>query len=220
VTLTNTKSKGYNTMATRGTYKLDGLSHIMYNHWDNYPSGTANHLLEVAKNHHSFTWEHIVRGISGMYSTDSIYDGPAEFHYEISMNYIKCYSITSDDTLKLHSEGKIHEWINAQIKDALEETDNADEYTLIQRNNSFYYTIAQIQEEVETCITNALSSENKGWTGNASSYWQDALRLINMIPPYKKGEMVKSEWKNRIAKFYADKYKHENSDYFLSYLNS
>jgi len=207
-------------MATRGTYKLDGLSHIMYNHWDNYPSGTANHLLEVAKKHHSFTWEHIVRGVSGMYATDSIYDGPAEYHYEISMNYIKCYSISNDEKLILHSEGKIHEWINKQIAEVLEETDNADDYTLIQRNNSFYYTISQIQEEVETHITNALNAQNKGWTGNASSNWHDALKLINLIPPYERGEMIKSEWTDRVAQFYADKYKHDTPEYFLSYVNS
>ena len=32
-------------MATRATYKIDGK--LLYNHWDNYPSGAACHFLNV-----------------------------------------------------------------------------------------------------------------------------------------------------------------------------
>jgi hypothetical protein len=206
-------------MATRGTYKIDGLSKIMYNHWDNYPSGTAFHLLEVAKKFHSFDWISVIRGMENMNETSSKFDGPAEYYYEISKSYVKCYQISYDDNLILHSEGKIHEWINKNIQsnNAFKEIGNPSDYTLIEKHKDNFWTITQIQEEIEERVKYALNAQNNGWTGNASSAWHEALKMITQIPSYPRGEMIREEWINRLAQFYADKYKHETPKYFLSY---
>lgn len=206
-------------MATRGTYKIDGLYKIMYNHWDNYPSGTAFHLLEVAKKFHSFDWISVIRGMQNMEEASTKFDGPAEYYYEISKNYIKCYGISSDEKLILHSEGKIHEWINRNIEssNAFKEIEKPNDYTLIEKHKDRFCTITQIQESIEERIIYALKAQNNGWTGNATSAWREALKMIAQIPSYPRGETIREEWKNRLAQFYADQYNHKTPDHFLNY---
>ena len=72
-------------MATRGVYQIGdervlGYNNsLLYNHWDNYPSGTALQLAQVIKAHGKLDYFSVIRGMPKVETIDSIFRCGAEF---------------------------------------------------------------------------------------------------------------------------------------------
>ena len=71
-------------MATRGTYRVEDK--VLYNHWDNYPQGAAVHFLNILKTQGNFSLKSFLKCDEGVNFgfANSIFDGPAEYFYEIN----------------------------------------------------------------------------------------------------------------------------------------
>lgn len=200
-------------MATRGTYKVEGM--LLYNHWDNYPEGTAMQLLEVIKKHGDLSLFSVIRGMEGMLRTGSIYDGPAEFHYVISGKYIECYMIPDGkEKIVPVSRDTIDNWINSQLLGCLEDGDNPDDYRVMEVGNNHYMTISQIKEEATDKFNKAKDYIDRGHIGNGSSLFSEAFLMVNManidMPE------MKDEYLTKYSPLLTQSYKHNDSEYFDS----
>lgn len=201
-------------MATRGMYTVGGK--LLYNHWDNYPMGTANHLLEVIKVHHSLDLFSIIRGMPGICETESIYDGRAEFHYQIDNDYIRCYKIPFEkDVIILLSEGPAAQWINEQFTGNFEDDDNQEDYTVIESSKGHYYTVTQMRERAQKAWDDGLRHLKSGGIGNSSSSFSDAFRLLKSAGL--KDQEKYDKWINELAPLFAEKYEHATADMFIKY---
>lgn len=202
-------------MATRGTYLIEGS--LNYNHWDNYPSGAAHHLLKVAEKSGSFDLYSCIRGMEGLKKTGSIFNGRAEYYYEINNDYIKCFAIPFDkDVTILQSEGNIHEWINENIKIDLEPEDNPDDYFLVKLSGR-YMTKTQAKNEIEKTLEWANDNLKKGWIGNASSCFSTAFKMANNAEI--NIDDIKKDYIDNIVPVLMKSYGHSNPTLFNSYIN-
>ncbi len=202
-------------MATRGTYRVDGK--LLYNHWDNYPEGAALQLLECIKKHGDLKLFSVIRGMDKIKETNSIYDGPAEYHYIIEKGTIKCYSIPPDkDLTEYHSQGTIKECINEHIKTALEKTDNPEDYQLVETPYGLQ-TISDCKKDVNEKFLRAVELYEQGHIGNSSSSFNEAFRIANVAGI--EIDELKKEYLEKYSPGFAASYKHEDSKYFDSIIN-
>jgi hypothetical protein len=206
-------------MATRGTYKVNGT--LLYNHWDNYPSGTAYQLIKTIEKCNNLELFSVIRGMERIEPTNSIFDGRAEYYYEID-NYnkkISCYSIPYDkDTIVLISSNSFENWLNDNIKNNLESNDNPEDYTIIKLRDNYYCTLTQVREQIKFKYEQAKTMTDAGYIGNASSTFSDLFKLIN-----KSGlnfDDIKKEYLETYAPMFVKSYGHETPDYFNSYVNN
>jgi hypothetical protein len=201
-------------MATRGTYKVENT--LLYNHWDNYPAGAANHFLEVIKKHHNLDLFSIIRGMERAEKGTNIYDGPAGFHYVIEKEKITCYSIPYEkDELIYHSSGTIEQWINTAIKSCLEEGDDINDYTVVKISDNRYNTVNGTFEEAKKEFEEAVRMTNLGHTGNGSSKFKNAFKLFKLST--KNFKEYSEIYKRIYVPFFVKAYNHDNDSLFLSY---
>lgn len=203
-------------MATRGTYQIEGM--LLYNHWDNYPSGTAYHFIEVIKKFGDLSLFSVIRGMDKIEKTGNIYDGRAEFHYKIIDGKIGCYSIAFDkDKLVPHSSGDIAEWINNAIKPSLDDKDNIEDYMIIKMSSKRYTTLSQLRSYISSKFEHAKKITDCGSIGNGSHLFMELFQMIR-----KSGlsfDEMKKEYLNKYSPLFAESYKHDSTDHFDSYVN-
>jgi hypothetical protein len=214
-------------MATRGTYNIDGM--ICYNHWDNYPTGAASHILGTIKKCGAIDLFSMVRGMDRLEKGQSIFDGPAEFHYKINSGtgILTAYKIRDDkDELVEFFEGPVEEFINDKMIEArrlyekrnekfFEEGETMEDYTVLKRFQNRYATAAMVRVEAEKRWVDGLKALENGWIGNSSSAFCDSLKLFAMVGNY---EDKKSEWLTVYSPLFAQKYNHETTKHFDSYI--
>jgi hypothetical protein len=201
-------------MATRGTYKVENT--LLYNHWDNYPAGAANHFLEVIKKYGNLDLFSIIRGMERAEKGTNIYDGSAEFHYVIEKEKITCYSIPCDkNELIHHSSGTIEQWINTAIKSCLEEGDDINDYTVVKISNNRYNTVNGTFEEAKKEFEEAVRMTNLGHTGNGSFQFKNAFKLFKLST--KNFKEYSEIYKRIYVPFFVKAYNHDNDSLFLSY---
>jgi hypothetical protein len=191
-------------MATRGTYKVDGV--LLYNHWDNYPSGARAQLSKVLEKYGNLDLFSVIRGMENIMPTKSVYDGPAEFHYVIENHYIKMYDIQGDSELTLIDHGTIEDWINRGVK----------KNKFVQLGHSYYKQSTLYANGVKNYKL-AIETLDKGMVGNASSIFIEAFKLINASG--KRGTRIKKEYLQKYSPILADAYKHSDTELFDSYIN-
>lgn len=162
-------------MATRGTYKVEGK--LLYNHWDNYPEGAANHFKEVIKQHGNLTFVSLIKGGegTGFAPTDSIFDGPAKFHYVITKDgnktFIEINAIPFDaDKIVYQEKVELSEFINKWVK----------EDPIIQTGYQ-YMTITKARELAQSKLGNAMAWLLRGHTGNASGELKEAAEMYRLL---------------------------------------
>lgn len=200
-------------MATRGTYLINGS--LNYNHWDNYPSGTAYHLFNSIKKTGGIKTYDFIRGIDKLEPTKSIYDGRAEYHYKIEGDFINCYSIPMDkDTLVPVSSGNIIDWINDNLE--LEPTDKKDNYTLCKYSGT-YMTVAKAKKEIRKDFKFAEAWLLKGIIGNASSKFHDIFKSANKAGI--KIDFLKNKYLKKYVPIFVKSYNHSSPDHFAGYVN-
>ena len=204
-------------MATRGTYQVD-KNQLLYNHWDNYPSGAASHFIDVIKKSHNLDFFSIIRGMD-VKPASSKFDGPAEFYYEIDnkAKKITCFSISYDsatdtDSIHYHSSGSFIDWINDNIKKALEPSDNVDDFTIVEIRQNYFCTITQAKEEINNTYLRAKDMTNKGHTGNGSSSFGELFKMINKTGLNFKH--IKDEYLRIYSPYFVKEYNHNDSKYF------
>jgi hypothetical protein len=202
-------------MATRGTYNVENT--LLYNHWDNYPSGASCHFIEVIKKCGNLSLFSIIRGMERAEKATSKFDGPAEFHYDIKDQKIICYSIAYDkDELIYHSSGTIEEWINDHFKVSnLEETDDINDYKIIKLADNRYNTVNGIFEEAKKCFDNGIRMTNSGHTGNGSSEFKRGFDLFKIST--KDFKEYSDIYKRIYVPFFVNAYNHNDDSHFLSY---
>jgi hypothetical protein len=202
-------------MSTRGTYNVENT--LLYNHWDNYPSGASYHFIEVIKKCGNLSLFSIIRGMERVEKATSKFDGPADFHYEIKDQRIICYSIAYDkDELTYRSSGSVEEWINDNFKYSdLEETDDINDYIVVKLNDNRYNTVNGVFDEAKKCFDNGIRMTNSGHTGNGSSEFKRAFDLFRTSTKDFKGY---SDIYNLIyVPFFVKAYNHNDDTLFLSY---
>lgn len=203
-------------MATRGTYQIEGM--LLYNHWDNYPSGTAYHFIKVIEKFGDLSLLSVIRGMESIEKAGNIYDGRAEFHYKIANGNIECYSIPFDkDKLVPYSSGNIDEWINKSIKPSIDAKDNVEDYTVIKISANKYTTLSKLRSDISTKFEHAKSITDYGSIGNGSYSFLEVFRLIKKSGlPF---EEMKQEYLSKYSPIFAESYKHDTTSHFDSYVN-
>lgn len=200
-------------MATRGIYKVENV--LLYNHWDNYPSGAANHFIEVIRKSGNLSLFSVIRGMDRTEPADSIFYGGAEYYYEIEKDRISCYKLGKEKVLI--SCNSIVNWINDNVREILEESDNVEDYTIVQLSENKYSTVSQVREDATKLYNKGKDCTDKGMMGNGSSCFSDAFRLFN------KAGINFDELKNEFIEIYSPlfvkSYKHNDSTYFDSLVN-
>lgn len=201
-------------MATRGTYEIDG--NFIYNHWDNYPSGTAVHLAEVIKAYGKLDYFSVIRGMPKTDPTTSPFNCGAEFHYHIKGGRIECYSIPysekGENKLILESSDTIENWINGNIE--LSDEVPAD-WKILKIHNGYYITETQAKEKAKLEWKQAVLSSEQGHTGNASSQFESLFRFCRTAKIHFP-EML-AEYVSKYSPAFAKAYGHENTAHFDSY---
>jgi hypothetical protein len=201
-------------MSTRGTYKIDGM--LLYNHHDNYPSGTAYHLIETIKTHKNLHLFSVIRSMTRAEKITHTNYGQ-DYHYDITENEIICYKYDIDDNKNLHSSDTIENWINKNIVKQLDETDDPNDYFVIKINNNYFDTKNNIFTEAKNHFENAIKMSDAKHIGNGSSEFKTAFDL------FKLSTLDYSEYKEKYISQYVplfvESYKHKSDTLFLSYCN-
>lgn len=223
-------------MATRGSYKIDGQ--LTYNHHDNYPTGAAHHIHEVIKKQGAVDFFSMIRGMERLQPNNGKPGKSGEeYYYEINSKSgeIKCYSVNLDsEELRLESFGLIEDWVNTKIEESkrlhakhypnesfLSEGETWEDCQVVRRSTgsngypSRFSTVAQARQEAESKWKMGVDALSKGWIGNSSSYFQESLKLFGMVGNY---EDKKTEWLTIYSPLFAEKYNHETTKYFDSYI--
>lgn len=203
-------------MATRGTYQIEGM--LLYNHWDNYPSGTAGHFIKVINAFGDLSLLSVIRGMDRIEKSVNIYDGRAEYHYKIVGDKIECYSIPFDnDKLVPHSSGEIADWINNAVKSSLDDKDNVEDYTVIKLSPNRYITLSKLRQKITDKFDHAKHITDNGSIGNGSSLFSETFRMIKKSGlPFNE---LKNEYLSKYSKILADSYQHASTTYFDSYVD-
>lgn len=203
-------------MATRGTYQIDG-NPMLYNHWDNYPSGTAVHLAEVIKAHGKLDYFSVIRGMPKTDPIDSPFNCGAEFHYVIKGGRIECYAIpyceNGENKLLLQSSDTIENWLNANIELGAE--DVPADWKILKIHNGYYMTETQAREKAKREWRHAVEAFEKGWTGNASSAFNSLFQFTRTAGIHFP-EML-AEYISKYSPAFAKAYGHETTSLFDSY---
>lgn len=180
-------------MATRGTYKIDGK--LLYSHWDNYPSGAACHFLNVLSTQGDLSLKSFIKCDKDVNFSfaDSIFDGPAEFHYQLEKVdgeiIVKVYQIIMDekgrDKLGSSNTYELSDFINTLYKKNFSEPDGEDKETIeqnrvlkIQGFNVTYTTVKGAKEEFNKLMQEAQKHLLNGFTGNARSSYSRSKALL------------------------------------------
>jgi hypothetical protein len=214
-------------MATRGTYNIDGM--ICYNHHDNYPLGAAFHFLVTIRKTGSIDLFSMIRGMERLEKGQSVFDGPAEYHYKIDSKtgILTAYKILDDkDELVEFFKGPIEDFINDEMMKAkiryeqrnepfFEEGETMEDYTVFKEYKNRYATASMIRVKAEERWAYGVHALEKGWIGNSSGAFQDSLKLFALVGNY---EEKKTEWLNVLSPLFAEKYNHETTKHFDSYI--
>jgi hypothetical protein len=225
-------------MSTRGTYKIDGV--LCYNHHDNYPTGVAHHLLTVINKCNRVDLFSCIRGMERLELTNSIFGGPAEYHYVIKEGTIKCYSIPLEkykDELIPHSGGTIEDWVTEYLfkskkqheayckrnagqwgadKPFFDEGEDDRDITIINYRGS-YYTKRALENEAIANFKRAKEMFVKGMIGNSSGEFQDIFRMINSAGLELNN--MKEDYLSNYADVFAERYGHKTPDHFRGIVN-
>lgn len=197
-------------MATRGTYKVDNF--LLYNHWDNYPSGAAAHLIGVIRDHGDLKPFSIIRSMP-VSETKSVFDGPAEFHYVIDKDKILHYSI-SGETLKCLECSLIEDWLNSHILDILDDDDNPDDFKVIKVSEGRFITRSQAILRGNKTYDEAKQFFEKGAWGNSSSLFADAFKWFRLAE-FDAPQI--DEYLKEFSPKLAAQYRHADTSLFDSY---
>jgi len=211
-------------MATRGTYKVDGK--LLYNHWDNYPSGAARHFLNILKTQGSLSLKSFLKCDEGCNFdfTNSIFDGPAEWHYVIEDegkgSYgVEVYKIIMDESGKdkkvFKNYYELQDFININFPQNFtepmgEDRNEIEENVVVKvvskySNNVRYSTRKDLEKELQIKLNTAQMQLLNGHTGNASYTYSEASQLMVAL---EKDILIKSYNKN-IAPMLFKAYGHE-----------
>lgn len=209
-------------MATRGTYQVDDF--LFYNHWDNYPSGAASHLLDVVKTQGNFTPFSIIRGMP-VSPAHTKFDGPAEHHYEIRNGMITHYKISdSEDKLIFQETDRIENWINRNLQSTvtflLKEDPQTDPNDFIvvklEKFQNRYMTVNMIIAEAKKRYEDAVRFFEKGAWGNSTSLFQESF--VWFAQAGWEAKEFKQEYLQKFSPVFVEKYSHQNSSHFDSYV--
>lgn len=218
-------------MATRGTYKIENT--ILYNHWDNYPAGAANHFLNVLKDRGSLTLLDMLKcneQVNFQFAT-SIFDGPAEYHYKIKQRdkgeiFITWYSITTNDQLILIDELELNEFINTNFPKCYTDPTYKEQQEI--KNNEVFKLVSEYskrvsyktREQLEKTVNNKLSQGFNyllnGHTGNGSSCLDEVATAIKALKDSTRIE----NYNKHIAPMLQKAYRHDKPDVFIIKTNS
>lgn len=172
-------------MATRGTYQIGNLN--LYNHWDNYPEGAAVHLIGVIRKYGNLEPFSVVRGMENASPATSIYDGPAEFHYKIKGEKIECYSVSDESSqIFLRSSGTIEEWLNTNVKRALDDDDDKEDYTVVKDRYRYYTKRSAFNQALTKLEESKKYPENSGNQSYAIREAFDLFKLSGLVEDFKK----------------------------------
>lgn len=203
-------------MATRGTYQIDG-NPMLYNHWDNYPSGTAVQLAEVIKSQGKLDYFSVIRGMPKTDPIESPFNCGAEFHYIIQGGRIECYAIpyceNGENKLLLQSSDTIENWINANLELGAE--DVPADWKIIKIHDGYFMTETQAKEKAQKDWEQAVHSFSKGWTGNASSAFHELFKFTRKAGIHFP-EML-AEYVAKYSPAFAKAYGHADTSLFDSY---
>lgn len=164
-------------MGTRATYQIDG--HYFYIHWDGYLEGAASYFYNMVTTQiKGGLAEAFLRGNDqASFTEHHDVHGDTEFKYDLDKTgYLKAYETTWDsDDWKLVYQGDIADFINSR-------PDYIDNFSKIVRNQHGYLTtLDALTDQLFSTLARAIELKAKGHTGNASSSYQDAWKLLRLV---------------------------------------
>lgn len=215
-------------MSTRGTYKIEGK--ILYHHYDNYPSGAANHLLNVLNDRGAISLLDLLKCENNVNFSfaNSIFDGPAEYHYIIKKDnngsiFVECKKIDLEDNLINLYTLELNEFINTYypkcyIEPTYYEQQEIKDNEVLKITSKYskhvsYTTVKTLRKKVEKQSIEALRMLLCGATGNASSSFSELGTYLKALQDEKKIENYNKHIAPMLYKAYG--YEGEPTEAFL-----
>lgn len=173
-------------MSTRSTVSIDGIK--LYRHHDGYPLGMARALHDVITEQGSITPNTMLKTQSHNFQlTDSIYDGPPNYHYKIVTNqnnglkYVETYQVgyndDNDASLIFVNKKELSRFINFEF-DKVDDKDYECIRTISLWSNRFHYTTRKsLLSEIKSHWEEFPRWIASGSKGNASSLVGNIARL-------------------------------------------
>jgi hypothetical protein len=208
-------------MSTRGTYRVE--EKLLYNHFDNYPAGAAMHFLKVVEQGKALNYVNLIRNTEScdFQPAQSIFDGPAEFHYKIKVKDGKTMIETnkikyeSDDFIYV-DDVELDVFINRELK---KHCDNEKEYKENEvlkishkyANCTSYGTRKYFTEKRNKMFDSAMAMLMiHGGVGNASGEMHEVGELTTVLNDARFAE----NYNKFIAPIFQKAYDHKTADYF------
>ena len=212
-------------MATRGIYNINGVR--CYNHWDNYPTGAARHLLDTILSQRKIDLFAMARAMPGLVQVFD--DAHAEEEYEYWINSeagtIQVYEV-NDLKPVFQYQQTIEDFINDRMAEGeafaqkhnmttLNEGESLELIRVIKDKYGLYSTVKQLQEEYEAEFRTGELHLKNGGIGNASSSFKEAFDCLRQAG-MKLDEKTRQYYTEVICPYFVKKYGHYDDKYFMS----
>lgn len=216
-------------MATRGIYVIDGVR--CYNHWDNYPSGAARHLLDTIIMQGKINLFSIIRSMPSLEQVhNNDYEGE-EFMYIIETGFstIEVYVIDGEGTPVFRYKQQIEDFINTHMAEGeayaqkngrttLNKGETLELLWVIKGKKDSYDTVQQLKDQFKAEFRTGEIKLRKGHIGNALASFKIAFECIRKAG-LKLDDDTRKYYTDVICPFFVKAFKHSDNEYFMKHLD-